>query len=160
MTDLPKSIFFNLYIHDEICKKGGTLPEEVNLDIFYRDMMTMSLKLAKEIFYNRDIVRYSLESGKYPNGKEASQEVSTALLKNAEKNFERLFMLRKFIIVWYDIPELPANVRFQDELHDELGAMRQDAKILTINSEEEMMETMKNELSEKEDGTESTDKSQ
>jgi hypothetical protein len=144
-------IFFNSYVANEVEKKEGVKPEEINLDILYRDVMTMSLKLAKEIFMFRDSVRIAKESNEnvLPNGLALTDEFQDKIDYQIKVLYSKLTIVRQFIVLFYDIPKLPDNLQLRNEMEDDIMELKSQVRILNVNSEQELVDYMKESIEER-----------
>lgn len=146
MSGVTETIFFNKYVSDVVSMKPGVSPEKILLDIFYRDCMTLSLKLAKEIFIFRDSLEIAkVKKNVLPNGLNLTADMEKRILQEAEAAWKSLTILRSFMCAFYNIPQPREGIRMQNEFEDDIEEMRGNVRILDCDSEEDIIAFMKEE---------------
>jgi len=142
-----EKIFFNLYVANEVAKMKNIRPEEINLDMFYRDCMTMSLKLAKEVYLYREALFHAEKNNNIlPNEKECTEEDKKHIHSQIDRIFDKLTTVRTFMVSFYDIPLPPKNIVIQNEKEDDLEELRGNVKILRVRDQEDMENLVQEEL--------------
>lgn len=141
-------ILFNTHISQEVLSKKGILPEELFLDVLFRDCCTMGLKLSKEIF----IIRHAIFEAKKENNvlynkEKLTPEYEEKLNKQMKEMWEQLCILRQFMVIFYRIPKLEEGMELINELEDDIEELAK-IRLLSSSTMKELVEHLKDEVEE------------